>query len=73
LLGQRFDAVVANGECEMKGKLFRIVHFGCYDYLDTIGIIGALEQVMAAITQSKSFEVGAALKAAQEAYAKACC
>ncbi|MGA3211463.1 MAG: aminotransferase class V-fold PLP-dependent enzyme [Terriglobales bacterium] len=69
---QRFDAVVANGQGEMKGKLFRIAHLGYYDYLDTIGIIGALEQVMAGIMQPKSFEFGAALKAAQDEYAKAC-
>ena len=66
----RFDAVVANGQGDMKGKLFRIAHLGYYDYLDTIGIIGALEQVMAGIIQPKSFEFGAGLKAAQEAYAR---
>ena len=28
-----FGAVVANGQSEMKGKLFRIAHIGYYDYL----------------------------------------
>ena len=44
---ENFGAVVANGQGEMKGKMFRIAHLGYYDYLDTIGIIGALEHVMA--------------------------
>ena len=39
--------MVANGQGEMKGQLFRIAHIGYYDYLDTIGILGALEHVLA--------------------------
>src|SRR5438270_629030 len=31
---ETFSAVVANGQGEMKGKLFRIAHIGYYDYLD---------------------------------------
>ena len=44
---ETFDAVVANGQGEMKGQLFRIAHIGYYDYLDTVGILGALEHVLA--------------------------
>ncbi len=47
---ESFDAVVANGQSEMKGQLFRIAHIGYYDYLDTIGILGALEHVLARVT-----------------------
>jgi aspartate aminotransferase-like enzyme len=65
---ESFDAVVANGQGEMKGKLFRIAHIGYYDYLDTIGILGALEHVLARVTD-KSVEYGAAVRAAQEVYA----
>jgi aspartate aminotransferase-like enzyme len=64
-----FDAVVANGQGEMKGKLFRIAHIGYYDYLDTIGILGALEHVLVKVT-GKSIEYGAAVRAAQEVYAR---
>jgi aspartate aminotransferase-like enzyme len=64
-----FGAVVANGQGEMKGKLFRIAHLGYYDYLDTIGILAALEQVIAGV--SGRVEYGAAVRAAQEVYAKA--
>ncbi len=64
-----FDAVVANGQGEMKGQLFRIAHIGYYDYLDTIGILGALEQVLARVTGT-AVEYGAALRAAQAVYAR---
>ena len=66
---ESFDAVVANGQGEMKGKLFRIAHIGYYDYLDTIGILGALEHVLARVTD-RSVEYGAAVRAAQEVYAR---
>jgi aspartate aminotransferase-like enzyme len=66
---ESFDAVVANGQGEMKGQLFRIAHIGYYDYLDTIGILGALEHVLARCT-GKAVEYGAAVRAAQEAYAR---
>ncbi len=66
---EAFDAVVANGQGEMKGKLFRIAHIGYYDYLDTIGILGALEHVLAKVTDRK-VEYGAAVRAAQEVYAR---
>ena len=41
----KFAAIVTDGQGEMKGQLFRIAHLGFFDYLDTIAIIGALEQV----------------------------
>jgi aspartate aminotransferase-like enzyme len=64
----RFGAVVANGQGEMKGQLFRIAHLGYYDYLDTIAAIGALEQVLAEM--GRPMELGAGLKAAQQVYAE---
>jgi aspartate aminotransferase-like enzyme len=66
---ESFDAVVANGQGEMKGKLFRIAHIGYYDYLDTVGILGALEHVLARVTD-KNVEYGAAVRAAQQVYAR---
>jgi aspartate aminotransferase-like enzyme len=67
---ESFDAVVANGQGEMKGQIFRIAHIGYYDYLDTIGILAALEHVLARVT-GKPVEYGAAVRAAQEVYARA--
>jgi aspartate aminotransferase-like enzyme len=66
---ESFNAVVANGQGEMKGKLFRIAHIGYYDYLDTIGIIAALEQVLNSVS-AQSVEYGTGVKAAQEVYAR---
>jgi aspartate aminotransferase-like enzyme len=64
-----FAAVVVNGQGEMKGQLFRIAHLGYYDYLDTIGILAALEHVLASVT-GQPVKYGAAVRAAQEVYAK---
>jgi aspartate aminotransferase-like enzyme len=66
----QFGAVVANGQAEMKGQLFRIAHIGYYDYLDTVGVLAALEQVIAQLT-GRSVEFGSAVRAAQEVYGKA--
>ncbi len=65
----QFGAVVANGQAEMKGQLFRIAHIGYYDYLDTVGVLAALEQVIGEATGTK-IEFGCAVRAAQEVYAR---
>jgi aspartate aminotransferase-like enzyme len=70
-LRQQFGAVVANGQGEMKGQIFRIAHLGYYDYMDTIGVIAALEHVLASIARPRQVEFGVGLKAAQEVYARA--
>ena len=66
---ESFAAVVANGQGEMKGRLFRIAHLGYYDYIDTIGILAALEQVLTTVT-GKQVEYGTAVEAAQKVYAR---
>ncbi len=66
----QFGAVVANGQAEMKGQLFRIAHLGYYDYLDTVGVLAALEHVLAAAT-GQTVDYGCAVRAAQEVYARA--
>jgi aspartate aminotransferase-like enzyme len=66
---EQFGAVVANGNAELKGQLFRIAHIGYYDYLDTVGVLAALEHVIAEATGSK-VEFGCAVRAAQEVYAR---
>jgi aspartate aminotransferase-like enzyme len=66
---ETFNAVVANGQGEMKGKLFRMAHIGYYDYLDTIGALAALEHVIAHVT-SKPVEFGSAVRGAQEVFAR---
>jgi aspartate aminotransferase-like enzyme len=67
---ERFGAVIANGQGDMKGKMFRIAHIGYYDYLDTIGIIAGLEQIMASVAPGNA-SFGKGVAAAQEVYANA--
>jgi len=67
---EQFGAVVANGNAELKGQLFRIAHIGYYDYMDTVGVLAALEHVIAEVT-GNAVEFGCAVRAAQEVYARA--
>ena len=62
----RFAATITNGQGEMKGQLFRVAHLGYFDPLDTIALIGALEQIAADTLQTPGFHFGAALAAAQQ-------
>jgi aspartate aminotransferase-like enzyme len=66
---ESFNAVVANGQGEMKGKLFRMAHIGYYDYLDTIGALAALEHVLTHVS-GKPGQFGSAVRAAQEVFAR---
>jgi aspartate aminotransferase-like enzyme len=70
-LKSQFAAIVTDGQGEMKGHLFRIAHIGFFDYMDTIAIIGAVEQV---IYKTKlplpDFEFGIGLVAAQKFFAE---
>ena len=66
-LKSRFAAIITNGQGEMKGKLFRIAHLGFFDYMDTIALLGALEQVAHSL-KFPGFAFGQALAAAQKEY-----
>jgi aspartate aminotransferase-like enzyme len=69
-LRSKFGAIVTDGQGEMKGSLFRIAHIGYFDYMDTIAIIGALEQVaMTANLPLPDLAFGDGLIAAQKVYA----
>ena len=63
----RFGAIIANGQGEMQGKIFRIAHLGYFDYMDTIALIGALELV-ARDTLKLPVTLGQGLAAAQEVF-----
>jgi aspartate aminotransferase-like enzyme len=67
-LKNRFAAVITNGQGEMKGQIFRIAHLGFFDYMDTISLIGALEQVAYSL-KLPGFAFGKALIAAQNVFA----
>jgi aspartate aminotransferase-like enzyme len=67
-LKSRFGAVIANGQGEMKGKIFRIAHLGFFDYMDTIALLGALE-LIARDTLKLPIQFGQGLAAAQQIFA----
>ena len=67
-LKTRFAAVITNGQGEMKGQIFRIAHLGYFDYMDTIALVGALEQVAYSL-KLPGFAFGKALIAAQNVFA----
>jgi aspartate aminotransferase-like enzyme len=68
-LKSRFGAIITDGQGEMKGQIFRIAHLGFFDYMDTIALIGALEQVMVQSVPQAGVQFGAGLIAAQKLYA----
>ena len=69
-LKSRFGAIITDGQGEMKGEIFRIAHLGLFDYLDTIALIGAMEQVAASSFHLPDFRFGTALAAAQHTFAE---
>ncbi len=69
-LKSRFGAIITNGQGEMQGKIFRIAHLGFFDYMDTIALIGALEQVIVASLPQLGVQFGTGLVAAQKVYAE---
>ena len=69
-LKARFSLVIANGQGEMQGKIFRVAHLGFFDYLDTVALLGAMEHI-AKDTLGLPVVYGQAVAAAQQVYAKA--
>ncbi len=65
---KRFGATVANGQGEMKGKIFRVAHLGYYDFTDAIAVVACLEIILSAL--GVPVEMGAGVKAAQQVYLK---
>ena len=69
-LRNRFGAIVANGQGSMKGKIFRLAHLGYYDVPDLFAVVAALE--VALHKQGHKVELGAGVRAVQEAYLRQC-
>ncbi len=65
----QFGGIVSDGQGEMKGTMFRIAHIGYFDYLDTLGVLGALEQVLVELAPRR-FRLGTMVEAAQQAFAE---
>jgi aspartate aminotransferase-like enzyme len=69
-LKSRFAAIITNGQGEMKGKIFRIAHLGFFDYMDTIALLGAIEQIVVKSVPQLGAKFGDGLIAAQKLYAE---
>jgi len=61
-----FGITIANGQDEMKGRIFRFAHLGYTDYIDTIGAIAALEIIL--IKLGLPIQIGQGVTAAQKTF-----
>jgi len=74
-LKARFGAIITDGQGEMKGQIFRIAHLGFFDYMDTMALLAALEQIIVksvpqAMVNGRKVEFGDGLIAAQKLFAE---
>ena len=65
-LRDRFGITIANGQGELKGKIFRIGHIGYFDVFDVTTALAAAELVLADL--GADVERGVAVTRALEAY-----
>jgi serine---pyruvate transaminase len=67
-LRDRFGITIANGQAELKGKIFRIGHIGWFDVFDITTALAAVELVLA--DAGAEIERGLAVTRALEAWAE---
>ena len=67
-LRDRFGITIANGQAELKGKIFRIGHIGWFDVFDIVTALAAVELVLA--DAGAEIERGVAVTRALEAWAE---
>jgi aspartate aminotransferase-like enzyme len=67
-LDNRFGVKLAGGQLQLKGKIFRIAHFGMIDELDIIAALAAIEMTLCEL--SRPVKLGAAVAAASEVFVK---
>ena len=65
-LRDRFGITIANGQAELKGKIFRLGHIGWFDVFDITTQLAAVETVLADL--GADIERGTAVPAALEAF-----
>ncbi|MDD4899293.1 MAG: alanine--glyoxylate aminotransferase family protein [Candidatus Omnitrophica bacterium] len=64
----KYGVVIAGGQAELKGKVFRIAHMGFIEEFDIIAGISCLEKVLSQM--GYKFELGKGVKAAEEVFLK---
>jgi aspartate aminotransferase-like enzyme len=66
ILGERFGITIANGQGDLKGRVFRIGHIGWFDVFDITTALAAVE--LALVELGAEIERGVATTAALEAF-----
>jgi len=61
---QKFGSVIADGQGEMKGQLFRIAHLGYFDIVDLFALVAELELILEA--NGVAVKLGSGVAAVQE-------
>ncbi|MBK9974870.1 MAG: alanine--glyoxylate aminotransferase family protein [Planctomycetes bacterium] len=64
LLQQRHGIALADGQDGLKNLVIRVAHLGYYDYIDCVGVLAALEDVL--LELGLNISPGTALEAAQQ-------
>jgi aspartate aminotransferase-like enzyme len=65
---ERFGSIIADGQGEMVGKIFRIAHLGYFDIVDLFGLIAELELILGA--NGVAVKLGTGVAAVEEYYAE---
>jgi len=64
---QKFGSIIADGQSEMQGRLFRIAHLGYFDVADLFALIAELELIL--LAHDVRVKLGAGVAAVQQHYA----
>jgi len=64
---QKFGSIIADGQSEMQGRLFRIAHLGYFDIADLFALVAELELILDA--NGVPVKLGAGVAAVQQHYA----
>ena len=62
----RFGTALANGQGDLRGRIFRMAHLGYFDFPETVGVLASLELVLDAL--KVPVKLGEAARAAQQVY-----
>jgi aspartate aminotransferase-like enzyme len=65
---QQFASIIADGQGEMAGRIFRIAHLGYYDIADLFALVAELELILMA--HNVPLRLGSGVAAVQEYYAR---
>ena len=65
---ERFGSIIADGQGEMKGRIFRVAHLGYFDMVDLFALVAELELILDA--NGVEVKLGSGVAAVQEYYAR---